>query len=346
LEGDSVARPKVECFDDLDRLAADAGEALSRTNQPVLFDRIGWFGLLAHHAPPGRLAAFRAEDATGARAWLPLAQTGRRRCGAYANWYTFRFAPVWSAAPMASRPALIEAIARAVRRRAARILMEPMEAHDAALLQAGFAAAGWRSRTVEQTGNWRHRVTGDFAAYWNDRPGPLRETVRRRQRGGAVAIEICRSFDPARWAEYEAVYARSWKPAEGSPALLEALARMEGAAGTLRLGIARIGARAVAAQLWLVEGGTAMIHKLAYDEAARAHSPGTLLSHAMFRHAIDVDRVSLIDYGTGDDSYKADWMSERQPLLALELANPRQPTGLAACARWRAAALVRRARLF
>src|SRR3989440_2029523 len=53
-----------------------------------------------------------------------------------------------------------------------------------------------------------------------------------------------------------------------------------------------------------VENGTAWIHKLAYDEAAKALSPGTILSMAMFRAAIDEDRVSRIDYGTGDDAYK------------------------------------------
>ena len=75
---------------------------------------------------------------------------------------------------------------------------------------------------------------------------------------------------PAAWADYEAVYAASWKPEEGSPAFLRALAEQEGAAGTLRLGIARRGGRPVAAQLWTVESGVATIHKLAYVEDERA----------------------------------------------------------------------------
>ena len=85
---------------------------------------------------------------------------------------------------------------------------------------------------------------------------------------------------------------RAGSPQEGSPAFLRALAEQEGAAGTLRLGIAYdAGGRAVAAQFWLVEDGVATIHKLAHREDARAGSPGSLLSQAMFRAAIDDDRV-------------------------------------------------------
>ncbi|OYW50057.1 MAG: hypothetical protein B7Z34_07320 [Novosphingobium sp. 12-62-10] len=76
------------------------------------------------------------------------------------------------------------------------------------------------------------------------------------------------------------------------------------------MGIAEIGGQPVAAQFWTVEGGTAFIHKLAHDERFRKQSPGTLLSAAMFEHVIDRDGVSLVDFGTGNDPYKRDWMEE------------------------------------
>ncbi|HYD36559.1 MAG TPA: GNAT family N-acetyltransferase, partial [Allosphingosinicella sp.] len=155
---------------------------------------------------------------------------------------------------------------------------------------------------------------------------------------------IHRAFDPDAWTAYESVYAASWKPEEGSPAFLRALAEREGAAGRLRLGIARKDAAPLAAQLWLVEDGTAWIHKLAYREDARALSPGTVLSMAMFRSALDDDRVERIDYGTGDEPYKRDWMDERATLWRLEAFDPRSPRGLAGAARAALSALVRRAR--
>ena len=89
----------------------------------------------------------------------------------------------------------------------------------------------------------------------------------------------------------------------------------------------------LAVQLWLVENGEATIHKLAYREDAKELSPGTILGEAMFRRAIDRDRVRVIDYGTGDDAYKRDWMEERRPLWRLQAFNPGTLRGLAGAAR-------------
>ncbi len=64
----------------------------------------------------------------------------------------------------------------------------------------------------------------------------------------------------------------------------------------------------------------------------------------MFRHALDEDRVTRIDYGTGDEPYKRDWMGERATLWRLEAFNLGSPRGLAGAARAALSALVRRAR--
>ena len=168
----------------------------------------------------------------------------------------------------------------------------------------------------------RRRSTGgstrageDFDAYWAKRPAQLRNTAKRKAKAAGLEIDIHDRFDEAAWADYEAVYRASWKPDEGSFPFLRALAEQEGAAGTLRLGVARKDGRPVAVQLWLVENGEATIHKLAYAEDAKALSPGTILGMAMFRHALDKDRVRRIDYGTGDEPYKADWMAEKRTAI-------------------------------
>ncbi|HYJ82700.1 MAG TPA: GNAT family N-acetyltransferase, partial [Allosphingosinicella sp.] len=77
---------------------------------------------------------------------------------------------------------------------------------------------------------------------------------------------------------------------------------------------------------------------------AKALSPGTILSMAMFRSAIEEDRVIWIDYGTGDDGYKRDWMEHRAELMRVEAWNPRTVRGLAGAARAGLSALVRRLR--
>jgi hypothetical protein len=181
----------------------------------------------------------------------------------------------------------------------------------------------------------------DFAAYWAGRPSPLRHTAERKAKAAALEIKVHTHFDTDAWADYETVYRASWKPAEGSPEFLRALAEMEGAVGTLRVGIARKGNTPVAAQLWLVEDGVATIHKLAYAEEAQPLSPGTVLSMAMVRHALDVDRVEAIDFGLGDEAYKADWIDSARPIHRLVAYDLRSLRGLASVSRAAASKLVR-----
>ncbi len=327
---------KVELFDDVEAAAADAGTALERASQPALFDRIDWLRLTARLAlPEARPCIARARGEDGAAAWLWLAADGRA-ASALASWYTLAFRAVGDTG------APLRAIARRLRGRFATIALAPMAATDAAATAQAFRAAGWIALRRETTGNWIADVAGlRFADWWARRPAKLRETLRRKRARTPLDIGIYTRFEEGAWRVYEQVYAASWKPGEGAPAFLRALAEQEGAAGTLRLGIARAGGVPVAAQFWLVEHGVATIHKLAYDTRAHDLSPGTQLSAAMFARAIDEDRVARIDYGTGDDAYKADWMDRRLPLYRLDLFDPRSPRGALAAARACSAAALR-----
>ena len=313
----------IALYEDLNAVTGAAAGALDRDAQPSLFSRLSWFRLIRDHCPPpGRLLVVRA-----GKGWLFLAERGRE-AEAYAAWYSLRFDAVGDRASD-----VMTAIAAALRRRGlARVELAPVE--DPEALRAGFRKAGWKVFVTPRTGNWRIDVSGmDFDTYWAARPAQLRNTAKRRGRTAGLEIEIYDRFDARAWADYETVYRASWKPEEGSFPFLRALAEQEGAAGTLRLGIARKDGRPVAVQLWLVENGEATIHKLAYAEHAKAMSPGTLLGMAMFRRAIDDERVRVIDYGTGDDAYKKDWMGERRTLWRIEAFNPATLRGLLGAAR-------------
>ncbi|WP_395611483.1 GNAT family N-acetyltransferase [Allosphingosinicella sp.] len=315
----------IALFNDLDAVAEDAAGALDRGRQASLYDRLEWFRLLhSHVAPAGRLAVWRARDGDKT-AWLFLAVDGKR-AAAYAAWYSLRFNGI-------GENDVMTPLAEAIRKSGiAELELAPIE--DPEPLAAALRAAGWQVRLTEKTGNWRVTTEGeDFAAYWAKRPGQLRSTAKRKAKTAGLDIEIFDRFDEDAWAAYEEVYRASWKPEEGSFAFLRTLAEQEGAAGTLRLGVACKDGKPLAVQLWLVENGEAVIHKLAYREDAKELSPGTILGEAMFRRAIDTDRVKVIDYGTGDDAYKRDWMDERRPLWRLQAFNPGTLKGLTGAAR-------------
>lgn len=328
----------IELFNDLDAVARDAEGALDRAARPSLYDRLDWFRLIAAHCPPpGEVLVVRALEGDRS-AWLFLSVQGKQAT-ALSAWYSLR------AGIAGDRQSdVVTAIARALRDRGlASVELAPVE--DPKPLADALRAAGWVVRVDPKTANWRIDTEGmSFADYWASRPGQLRNTFKRRAKSAGLEVEIHDRFDAPAWEAYEAVYQASWKPDEGAPAFLRALAEQEGAAGTLRLGIARKDGTPIAAQLWLVENREATIHKLAYAESAKALSPGTILGEAMFRRAIDVDHVRLIDYGTGDEPYKADWMGERRQLWRVAAYNPRTIRGLFGAIRARAAKLAGRGR--
>lgn len=334
---------EVELFHDLDAVEQDAAGALGREARGSLFERLSWFRLVADHCPPpGTPWILRAQDGER-RAWLFLSVKGRR-AEALACWYSLRFDAIAETGRGEDTASLLAALAGALRSRGvAMVSLYPLA--ESAPLRAAFRKAGWFALARPASVSWRIATYGmTFAAYWAGRSSRLRNTAQRKAKAAKLDIAIHSAFDEEAWADYERVYEASWKPEEGSTAFLSALAKQEGAAGTLRLGVARKDGEPLAAQLWLVEGGVATIHKLAYVEEAKKLSPGTVLSMEMFRHVLDVDHVRAIDFGLGDDAYKADWMDESAPIDRLVAFNPLTPQGLYRFGRALASTLVGRVR--
>lgn len=295
-------------------------QALTASGTVAPFDRAAWYALLADTGIAPLVAVASDADATAA---LALTEHDGR-ITPLRNWYSFTWRALAPAGAAGDR--LLEAIAQALKSRGYRVTLEPVPGEDgsAERLAQAFRKAGWKVTVEPCDINHILPVRGrSFADYWQTRPGPLRTTLKRKAR--KVEVEVLTRFDPQVWADYEAIYAASWKPSEDQPAMLRAFAQAEGAAGRLRLGIARADGLAVAAQCWTVENSIAYIHKLAHLESHKPLSAGTTLTAALFEHVIDVDRVTLVDFGTGDQSYKADWMEEVRPRFRIDCLDPAQP---------------------
>lgn len=322
---------EVQCDEQLARL-------LGVENSTTPFDRLAWWeGLVSHCGIEPLLAV--AQDGAD-RAVLPLSSSGDR-IQALANWYSFHVRPVIS--PGADRSALLKAIADDLPQHTRALSLTGVPAEDGSLqaMTRAFRDAGWIVFAEPCDQNHVLHIGGrSFQQYLAERPGTLRTTLKRKSQ--KLDCTVHQTFDDAVWADYEAVYASSWKPSEGSPEFLRTFARAESEGGRLRLGIARHEGRTVAAQLWTVEGDTAFIHKLAYLPDAGALSPGSVLSAALFSHVIDCDKVALIDFGTGDDGYKRDWMEAVRPRYRLEIMRGESPRNWPMIARLLARRLARR----
>jgi Acetyltransferase (GNAT) domain len=326
---------KGELLTEIDAAGVDPSGQLDRVSQPSLFDRRDWFRQVWRQQ--GGIPLIARVSSEGALAWLFLRRESEDEVTSLSNWYSFAFRPVFSGNPEASRKrAMLTAVAKRLkmaRPRIASITMSPVPTADgsAELVEMAFAKAGWSVVSEPCSTSWTATVEGlTFDEYWAARPGQLRSTFKRKGSKADFDVQILTHFDEDAWEDYESVYADSWKPEEGAPEMLRELAQTEGNAGCLRLGICRNEGQAVAAQLWTVENGVALIHKLAHRESAGELSPGTILSAALFRHVVNVDHVRTIDFGTGDDAYKADWMDASTLLYRIRAYNTGTVRGLAA----------------
>ncbi len=341
----------VHAGSDLAALPAAARALLHGTAEDGIFLTDTWFAtVLAHAMPAASQPHFLfARDQAQILGLLAL-RIQARRASSLTTPYSCGFAPIFAPAlDAAARLRVATALAGACRAWPVTRLeaLEPNAASTLTLAD-GARAAGLAVRPFNHFGNWHEAVAGrSWAEYLADRPGDLRTTVRRKQaaaqRAGAQ-LRILRDGPglAAAIAGYADVYARSWKQAEPFPDFNAAMMRAFAPTGQLRLGLFEQAGQVIAAQIWLVADGTATVVKLAHDDAARAASPGTVLTAHMLRHLLDEEAVHSIDFGRGDHPYKRAWASARRQKIGLLLINPRQPAGLYALGRSMLGRLVRR----
>ena len=297
---------------------------------PGPFARPSWCELLEQH---GASARYAVATSGSAAVCLPLTDDLQP----LTNWYAFTWQPLATDPPPGSEA--LQAIAADLN--TARVDFAKLDPATADRLQAAFRAAGWTVLRAETDINHILRPAGrTYAQYLATRPGPLRTTLKRKAR--KLDVTLSTRFDAAEWRAFEDIYRASWKPAEGDPDLLRAFAQAESEAGHFLFAMARHEGTPVAAQFWTLEGKAAYIHKLAYREDATRLSPGTVLTAALFEYVIDTANVELVDFGTGDDAYKRDWMEEQRPRFTLTCLRARNPRNWPVLARHLVSRVLRR----
>ena len=331
----------VEVFDSLEALPQGARDLWQREESRLQFDQtLDWSKLLTEHAAEAgervRIVIAR-DDAGRCVGLLPLKTVaaeggmGLRGARALANYYSSLFAPIVS-----SDVADPDAVLRALLQRVAAfdppvdaLDLNPLSSCgtdlprgpvvDATTIARALEQRGWSPETYFRFGNWYLDVGGrTYDAYFEGLSSQLKNTVRRKEKKllalPGATIGIARTPDEAERAlrDYQTIYAASWKVPEPHPNFIPSLVRHLARGGTLRMGWVRIGDDPAAAQIWAVKDGIASIFKLAYDERFQQVSAGSVLTSHLMRHVIDTDRVRVVDYLSGDDSYKRDWMSHRQ----------------------------------
>jgi hypothetical protein len=215
------------------------------------------------------------------------------------------------------------------------LLLEPVAGNDSRIvgLQGMMETAGYHCEQYFRSYNWLYAMQGQsFKDYMATRPASLRNTISRKQRKldreHGYDIRLYSGDDvPQAMSDYYAVYTASWKANEQYASFVDGIVEGFSRPGWSRLGILYVKGQPVAAQLWFVVHGKASIFRLAYDKAWKQYSPGSILTSFLMEYVIDTDKVTEIDFLTGNETYKQDWMSERRERFALSCVKSVKPTG-------------------
>jgi hypothetical protein len=333
----------IEEYKTLESLPAGALALFSTQN---VFSSLAWYRTtIAHALPAGAQPAFFvARAGTAFLAVFPMLRPNPGALCALTTPYTCLWDPLLAPSIAGDAAALMRiglAMGKICRRRATTRL-DALDAENAWLapLLKGLRAAGLQTLRFDHFGNWHTHTAGlTWDQFLAARPGALRESIRRRGKrlndvlGAKFSITTGGQGLDAAIAFYEKIYAASWKEPEPFPAFNAAFMRACAAEGWLRLTRLGLEEEPVAAQFWAVCDGFAAVLKLAHDERFRPLSPGTVLTSLTISHLLEQEHVDEIDFGRGDDEYKASWTGARRQRVGVVLANPLTASGFLETAR-------------
>ncbi len=333
-------------YDTVDALPASARALMGAD----FFSSAAWYRtVIAAGLPPRARAVLLVLTGQAAAAALFPMMVWPGGAGALSTPYTCLWRPLLAPGLDGPQTAQVWRGFAAWCRRRATVRLEALDAAQAEAIAVALRGTGLVPLRFVHFGNWHEAHVADWPSTLAARPGAVREAVRRRTKqlmaqGAAFDIVQAPAEVEAGIAAYEAVYATSWKEPEPYPDFNAVLMRACAADGSLRLGLLRVPPRVLAAQIWVVRQDWAAVLKLAHDEAARAHSPGTVLTALMIEHLIAQDGVRALDFGRGDDAYKQSWTSKRRQRVGLVLANVATLAGLREVARHAGGSIRRRAK--
>lgn len=333
-------------YTDWDELPPSAADLFAEGEETCLFYSRRWFETLAANALDSSqrvLLACVVDDKTVV-AILPLRTSPDGSWHALSTYYTSLFSVLLAEG---AQQAIVDCLADGLAGLGFESLrLEPVADDDPVIhqLQLAMEARGFGSHRLSHFVNWSHRLHGDsFERYFAQRPSRLRNTIDRKQRklqrehDSEIRLFTEAGLDQA-LVDFASVFKASWKDGERFPDFVPALARTAAAAGWLRLAILNIEGQPAAAQMWFVVHRKASIFRLAYDERWQQYSPGSILTRFLMEHVVEQDGVSSVDFLTGNERYKQDWMSERRERWRLVFDRPpetaRRPKVLARLRKW------------
>lgn len=330
----------IDVYHDFSELPSDARAAMGVAERLCIQQGFDWYSNLTntvYQEDTGiRIVVHRDND--GVLAVLPLHISIKKNSASLeslANFYTSLYQPYFSDRMTVEKLISLFHCIISAYPELYRLRLAPLNVDYAGfnLLRSAASQIGLASFPFFCFGNWYLKVNFPWNDYLASRTGMLKNTLSRKrkkfeQSNGVLELIQTPQQQAYGVLAYQQVYANSWKIQEPFPEFMPGLVRMLADNGWLRMGLASVNGKPVAAQIWIVAYGKACIYKLAYDEAYKHLSAGSLLTAMLMEHVLDHDKVLEVDYLCGDDPYKAEWMSDRRERWGIVFFNLRTIRGV------------------
>jgi hypothetical protein len=324
---------RFECYSNWQQLPAGVDVLFEHSANESMFFTREWFETLhaAAFEDDQSLLLASVVDEDCVLALLPLIRINNENCQSFSHRYTALYSLLLAEN---KQTAVLDCLVGGLSQLQIHSLqLSPVADDDSNLLslQQVMESSGYESHQHFFFYNWIHRTRcQSFDEYMAGRPAQLRNTIARKQRKLAREHEFkIRMFKGVEvqqgLIDYHAAYSASWKAYEQYVTLLDTTAINLSVPGWTRLAILYIAGKPAAAQLWFVVHGKASIFRLAYDEEWKRYSPGSILTAYLMQYVIDIDKVEEIDFLTGNEAYKQDWMSERRQRWRLLFVKQHEP---------------------
>jgi len=323
---------KFECYSHWNQLPASVDSLFDHAGNKSMFFTREWFETLYTAAFEDGQSLLLASviNQGNVLALLPLVGVNNERWQSFSHRYTALYSLLLAEEKQTEVLfCLVEGLSQMP---AHSLLLSPVAENDCNLLslQQTMKSSGYDCHKKFFFYNWIHRMAGQsFDEYMAERPAQLRNTIvrkrRKLEREHKYNIRMFKGDEVQQGLiDYHSAYSASWKAYEQHATLLDAAAINLSVSGWTRLAVLYIDGQAAAAQLWFVVQGKASIFRLAYDEQWKRYSPGSILTAYLMQYVIDVDKVEEIDFLTGNEAYKQDWMSVRRQRYRLTLVKQHQ----------------------
>ena len=327
---------KFVYYTDWDQLPESANALFEQGEKDNLFFSRPWFENLTTSLDDNEsmlLACVQAENKV--MAILPLVKSTGTTLASLKHRYTTHYSLLLAEPEHDQQPVLtclVEGLSQLPLRG---LLLEPVAGNDNKIngLQQVMETTGYRCEKLFRHYNWIYRVKEQsYEEYMAARPARLRNTISRKKRKldreHGYEIRLFTGDEvPHAMPDYYTVYNASWKANEQYVDFLDGIVKGFSNPGWSRLAVLYVKEQPVAAQLWFVLHGKASIFRLSYDQKWKQYSPGSILTSFLMEYVIDTDKVEEIDFLTGNDAYKQDWMSERRERYALSCVRNIKPVG-------------------